>query len=107
MNNLKENTEETKTDNQAGLYTCPMHPQIIKNEPGSCPICGMTLVPMQPSESAEQEEYLDLVKKMKIAVVFTVPVFAIAMIEMIPNNPLLKIMKPRFGENATRRGAFA
>lgn len=92
MNNLKENTEETKTDNQAGLYTCPMHPQIIKNEPGSCPICGMTLVPMQPSESAEQKEYLNLVKKMKVAVVFTVPVFAIAMIEMMPNNPLLKIM---------------
>ncbi len=92
MNNLKQNTEEVKTDNQAGLYTCPMHPQIIKKEPGSCPICGMTLVPMQPSESAEQKEYLDLVKKMKIAVIFTVPVFAIAMIEMMPNNPLLKIM---------------
>ena len=92
MNNLKQNTEEVKTDNQAGLYTCPMHPQIIKKEPGSCPICGMTLVPMQPSESSEQKEYLDLVKKMKIAVIFTVPVFAIAMIEMMPNNPLLKIM---------------
>ncbi|WP_312334845.1 heavy metal translocating P-type ATPase [Sphingobacterium sp.] len=27
-------------------YTCPMHPQVIKNEPGKCPLCGMTLVPM-------------------------------------------------------------
>ena len=92
MNNLKQNTEEVRTDNQAVLYTCPMHPEVIKDQPGSCPICGMTLVPMQPSESAEQKEYLDLVKKMKIAVIFTVPVFAIAMIEMMPNNPLLKIM---------------
>ncbi len=74
------------------LYTCPMHPEVISEIPGSCPICGMTLVPMQPSESAEQKEYLDLVKKMKVAVSCTVPVFAIAMIEMMPNNPLLKIM---------------
>lgn len=34
-------TEETQ---QAQTYTCPMHPQIIKNEPGNCPICGMDLV---------------------------------------------------------------
>ena len=92
-NKLKNmETEVVKAEIQTGLYTCPMHPQIIKNEPGSCPICGMTLVPMQPSESAEQKEYLDLVKKMKVAVSCTVPVFAIAMIEMMPNNPLLKIM---------------
>ena len=73
-------------------YTCPMHPQIIKNEAGSCPICGMDLVPLEPSENAEQKAYKDLLKKMKIAVIFTVPIFLIAMLEMIPNNPLLKIM---------------
>ena len=33
-------------------YTCPMHPQIIKDEPGSCPICGMDLVPMTPEQTA-------------------------------------------------------
>ncbi|KAA5544863.1 efflux RND transporter periplasmic adaptor subunit [Adhaeribacter rhizoryzae] len=32
-------------------YTCPMHPQIIKNEPGSCPICNMDLVPIQPHDT--------------------------------------------------------
>ena len=79
--------ETTKT-----LYTCPMHPEIIKDVAGSCPICGMDLVPMNPSDSDEQKTYKDLVKKMKVAVIFTIPVFAIAMIEMIPNNPLLKIM---------------
>ncbi|WP_395053528.1 heavy metal-binding domain-containing protein, partial [Flavobacterium sp.] len=79
-------------ENSKSLYTCPMHPEIIKEHSGSCPICGMDLVPMNPSDSEEQKTYKDLVKKMKVAVVFTVPVFAIAMIEMIPNNPLLKIM---------------
>ncbi len=74
------------------LYTCPMHPEVIQEGPGSCPICGMDLVPMEPSESEDQKTYKDLVKKMKIAVVFTVPIFAIAMIEMAHNNPLLQLM---------------
>ena len=74
------------------LFTCPMHPEIIKDHSGSCPICGMDLVPLNPNDSDNQKAYKNLVKKMKIAVVFTVPVFAIAMIEMIPNNPLLKVM---------------
>jgi P-type Cu+ transporter len=73
-------------------YTCPMHPEIIENKPGSCPICGMDLVPLEPSENAEQKTYKDLVKKMKVALLFTVPVFIIAMTEMIPNSPLLKLM---------------
>ena len=69
-----------------------MHPEVISETPGSCPICGMDLVPMNPTDTEDQKTYKDLVKKMKIAVVFTVPIFAIAMIEMMPNNPLLKIM---------------
>lgn len=75
------------------LYTCPMHPEVIQETPGSCPICGMDLVPMNPTDSEDQKTYEDLVKKMKIAVVFTVPIFAIAMIEMAHNNPLLQIME--------------
>jgi len=74
------------------LYTCPMHPEIISKTPGSCPICGMDLVPMNPGDNEDQKTYKDLVKKMKIAVVFTVPIFAIAMIEMAHNNPLFQIM---------------
>lgn len=69
-------------------YTCPMHPEIIKNEPGSCPICGMDLVPLAPTESTEQKTYKELAKKMKIAVAFALPVFIISMSDLIPNNPL-------------------
>jgi hypothetical protein len=32
------------------VYTCPMHPEIVRNAPGKCPICGMTLVPKKPSK---------------------------------------------------------
>jgi Cu+-exporting ATPase len=74
------------------LYTCPMHPEVVQDGPGSCPICGMDLVPMEPSDSEEKKTYLDLLHKMKIALLFTVPVFIISMMEMLPNNPLLKVM---------------
>jgi len=73
---------------QATKYTCPMHPEIIKDASGSCPICGMDLVLMEPSESEEDKTYNELLKKMKIAVSFTVPIFIIAMADLIPGNPL-------------------
>jgi len=78
---------------QTTQYTCPMHPEIIKDAPGSCPICGMDLVPMEPSESEEDKTYQKLLKKMKIATLFTVPIFIIAMADLIPGNPLLKLFE--------------
>jgi Cu+-exporting ATPase len=74
------------------LYTCPMHPEVIQEAPGSCPICGMDLVPVKPVDSEENKSYLDLLHKMKVALLFAVPVFIISMMEMVPNNPLLQVM---------------
>jgi hypothetical protein len=44
--------------NKKGLYTCPMHPEIQRDEPGKCPICGMDLVQQEP-ESGNDEELSD------------------------------------------------
>jgi P-type Cu+ transporter len=74
------------------MYTCPMHPEVIKEGPGSCPICGMDLVPMKPTDTEENKVYNDLVGKMKIAVICTIPIFLITMSDMIPSNPLMRIM---------------
>ena len=66
------------------IYTCPMHPQIKKDEPGSCPICGMTLVPEKGEDSDEEEEaYRKMAKKFWIALILSVPVFIIAMSDYI------------------------
>ncbi len=73
-------------------YTCPMHPEIIRDAPGSCPICGMDLVPMEPAEDDENKTYKNLLKKFKVAVLFTVPILLIAMSDMISNNPLTKLL---------------
>jgi P-type Cu+ transporter len=73
-------------------YTCSMHPEVIKDEPGACPICGMDLIPLEPNASAEDKTYKDLVRKMKIATAFALPVFIISMSSMIHNNPLEKLL---------------
>jgi len=77
-------------------WTCPMHPEIIKDEEGSCPICGMDLVPVQPDSSSEEKTYKKLLKKFKIAVIFTLPIFLIAMSEMVSENPLYDVMEQKY-----------
>lgn len=73
-------------------YTCPMHPEIIQDGPGACPICGMDLVPLEPVEEEDNATYRELLRKLRVAVIFTLPIFLIAMSEMLPNNPLPRIM---------------
>ncbi|MGB5431376.1 heavy metal translocating P-type ATPase [Eudoraea sp.] len=87
--------EQNVTSISTSKYTCPMHPEIVKDEQGSCSICGMDLVPMQPNLSAEEKSYKKLLKKFWIAVVFTLPIFLIAMSEMLSNNPLYEIMEQK------------
>lgn len=89
---LVEQIDLSTKSEQEGQYTCPMHPQIIGHEPGSCPICGMDLVPVEVDISAEEKTYNELLKKFWIACGFTIPIFLIAMSEMIPDNPLYNIM---------------
>ena len=80
--------EASAASHKGQEYTCPMHPEVVRDEPGDCPICGMDLVPKQADVSAEEKSYNKLLNKFKIAVAFTLPIFIIAMSEMIPNNPL-------------------
>jgi Cu2+-exporting ATPase len=66
-------------------YTCPMHPEVIRSKPGSCPICGMDLVPRTVQKDNQEEEatYKSMLKRFWIATAFTVPIFFLAMSEMV------------------------
>lgn len=80
--------------NGSGIFYCPMYCEgdRIYEKPGNCPVCGMDLVE-QPSAGKEDDStYKRLLKKFRIAVVFTLPIFIIAMSEMIHNNPLSSVM---------------
>jgi len=80
--------EEVNTSQTAVEFTCPMHAEVSKDEPGDCPICGMDLVPRHPEPSAEEKGYKKLLKKFWISIGFTLPIFVIAMSDMVPNNTL-------------------
>ncbi|MDN3596356.1 heavy metal translocating P-type ATPase [Zunongwangia endophytica] len=73
-------------------YTCPMHPEIEEDEPGDCPICGMDLVAKDPEPDAQNSTYLKLRKKFWLSIAFALPIFLIAMSDMLNENPLYQIM---------------
>jgi Cu2+-exporting ATPase len=81
-----------------GIFYCPMHCEGDKtyDKSGDCPVCGMDLVPLQADASSEDKTYKKLLKKFWIALGFTLPIFLIAMSEMIPNNPLYDIMEQKW-----------
>jgi Cu+-exporting ATPase len=61
-------------------WTCPMHPQIVRDQPGSCPICGMALEPMVPAgEDAENPELRDMTRRFWVGLALSLPLLAMAM----------------------------
>ncbi|MBA2305839.1 MAG: YHS domain-containing protein, partial [Acidobacteria bacterium] len=65
-------------------YTCPMHPEILRDEPGACPICGMALEPRTVGlEETPNHELLDMTRRMWIGVTLGLPVFVLAMGDMV------------------------
>lgn len=87
--------EQSLTSATSEQWTCPMHPEIVKDKAGACPKCGMDLVPLKADLSAEEKSYKKLLQKFWIATAFTLPIFLIAMSEMIPNNPLYNVLEQK------------
>jgi Cu+-exporting ATPase len=80
----------------AGRWTCPMHPEIVRDAPGSCPICGMALEPMMPSvEEEEDPELRDMSRRFWIAAAFTLPLVVIAMGHLLPGHWIASMLPGR------------
>ena len=82
------------------LYTCPMHPEVKQDSPGSCPKCGMDLEPVQVKTETEEDnpELRDMKKRFYVSLIFTVPVFFLAMSDHIPSQPVQKIISKNIGQ---------
>src|ERR1041384_671231 len=77
-------------------YTCPMHPEIVRDAPGSCPICGMALEPrIVTLEEEKNPELVDMTRRFWVSVVLSLPLLLIAMSEMLPTNPIASIATMR------------
>jgi Cu+-exporting ATPase len=64
----------------AGRWTCPMHPEIVRDRPGACPICGMSLEPMTPAAGDEANpELADMTRRFWVAAALSLPLLALAM----------------------------
>src|SRR6516225_8055146 len=78
------------------LWTCPMHPQIVRKEPGNCPICGMALEPMTPTAGETQNpELRAMTRRFWAGVALSLPLLAIAMAEHFNKAALDALVSPR------------
>src|SRR5688572_11254992 len=59
----------------SGEWTCPMHPEVVRSEPGSCPICGMALEPRAVTLDDRNPELDDMSRRFLVSAVLTVPTF--------------------------------
>ena len=75
-------------------YTCPMHPEVVRDAPGACPACGMAL---EPSAATQDEpanpELVDMTRRFRIAAAIGLPVFGIAMSEMLAGPAALPLSR--------------
>ena len=70
-------------------YTCPMHPEIVRDGPGSCPICGMALEPHTVSLlDGPNPELVDMTRRFRVAAVLAAPIFVVTMWDMLAGGGL-------------------
>ncbi|HYX30811.1 MAG TPA: heavy metal translocating P-type ATPase, partial [Pyrinomonadaceae bacterium] len=82
--------------NRGSEFTCPMHPEIVRDAPGTCPICGMALEPRSVSlEMEENPELHEMTRRFWVSAALALPLLLIAMSEMGSSNPLKLVLSVR------------
>ncbi|MES2095930.1 MAG: heavy metal translocating P-type ATPase [Pseudomonadota bacterium] len=78
---LSDATHPAPQASPGAMWTCPMHPEIRRDGPGTCPICGMALEPEEPSlDDAPNPELVDFTRRVWVAGALTVPLLAVSMV---------------------------
>ena len=76
------------------FYTCPMHPEIVRDKPGSCPICGMALEPMTATGDDTNPELVDMSRRFRVCLALTAPLLLLAMGEMVVGQQAISRLFP-------------
>jgi Cu+-exporting ATPase len=74
-----------------------MHPEVLRAEPGSCPICGMALEPRHVTEDDDtgNPELAEMTRRFWLAAAFTLPLVVVAMGDLLPGEPISRMLSPR------------
>ncbi len=87
---------QSQAARNGNVYICPMHPEIIKQEPGSCPLCGMALEPRTVTlEEEVNPELVEMRRRFRTSLVLTLPIFFVAMSDLIPGQPVQRLLSFR------------
>jgi Cu+-exporting ATPase len=74
-------------------YTCPMHPQIVRDRPGACPICGMALEPRTVTADKANPELISMTRRLWIGAALTLPLLAVMVSDVLPGHPLQHLLR--------------
>jgi len=77
------NKRKAKAAPKNAMYTCPMDPEIVQEGPGTCPICGMALEPMDGVPSGENHELVDFTRRLWVSIAAAIPLLILTMGPMI------------------------
>jgi YHS domain-containing protein len=81
----KKSEPDNNSASKHAMYTCPMHPEIQQQGPGTCPLCGMALEPMDASAEADNSELQDMTRRFWVCLGLSLPLLIMTMSDMIPN----------------------
>ncbi len=77
-------------------YTCPMHPEIVRSAPGTCPICGMALEPRTVTLGEDENlELRDMSRRFWVSAALAAPILFLAMADMMPGRPVERLVSAR------------
>ncbi len=77
-------------------YTCPMHPEVVRDGPGACPICGMALEPRTVTlEELENPELADMMRRFWVSLALSAPILVMTMVEMVSGKGAMHLVSGR------------